>query len=137
MPSLWVLVSHLLQRDLTIARRVTRTLRSGSMRAWDTSRQTTYFRAMSRYVPPRIRADMVCLLCEEFSTKRAYAAAPWKQLAMNVRSETIPGQHNTCISRHVGELAACLNRLMVGRSATSTNDAQSFGDVIENANIKI
>jgi acyl-CoA synthetase (AMP-forming)/AMP-acid ligase II/thioesterase domain-containing protein/acyl carrier protein len=112
MPSLWVLVRHLLQGDRTIARRVTRTLRSGSMRAWDASQQTTYFRAMSRYVPPRIHADVICLLCEEFSAKKAYAAAPWKQLAMNVRSETIPGQHNTCISRHVGELAACLNRMM-------------------------
>jgi len=67
---------------------------------------------MSRYVPPRIRAEMICLLCEEFSAKKAYDATPWKKLAVNVRSETIPGQHNTCISRHVGELAASLNRLM-------------------------
>ena len=112
-PSLWVLVSHLLDGDRTIARRAARTLRSGSMRAWDSSQRTTYYRAMSNFVPPPIRAEMICLLSEEYAAKKAYASGPWKRLAVNVRSEGIPGQHNTCISRHVGDLAACLNRTLM------------------------
>ena len=53
MPSVWVLASHLLRRDPTILRRVTKTARSGSMRAWDASLRTTYYRAMSKYLPPQ------------------------------------------------------------------------------------
>jgi thioesterase domain-containing protein/acyl carrier protein len=112
MPSLWVLIQFL-QGDRTIARRFTRKLRSESMRAWETSQRATYYRAMAQYVPPRIDAEIICLLCEEVSEKKAYAAGPWKRLAANVRYARIPGQHNTCVSRHVGELAACLNRMMM------------------------
>jgi acyl-CoA synthetase (AMP-forming)/AMP-acid ligase II/acyl carrier protein len=112
MPLLWVLIQFL-QGDRTIARRFSRKLRSGSMPAWETSQRATYYRAMSQYIPPRIRAEIYCLLCEEVSAKKAYAAEPWKRLAANVRYARIPGQHNTCVSRHVEELAACLNRMMV------------------------
>ena len=110
MPSVWVLASHLLRRDPTILRRVTKTARSGSMRAWDASLRTTYYRAMSKYLPPRIRAEIVCLLSEEYVDRKEYDAAPWKRLSPHVQSGRLPGQHNTCVSTHVGELAERLNR---------------------------
>ncbi len=110
MPSVWVLASHLLRRDPTILRRVTKTARSGSMRAWDASLRTTYYRAMAKYLPPRIRAEIVCLLSEEYVDRKEYDAAPWKRLSPHVQSGRLPGQHNTCVSTHVGELAERLNR---------------------------
>ena len=111
MLSLWVLI-RLLQGDGTIVGRVARKFRSGTVRTWHTSRRAAYFRAMSQYIPRRIRAEIICLLCEEVSANKAYAASPWKRLATSVRDARIPGQHHTCVSRHVGELAACLNRMM-------------------------
>jgi acyl-CoA synthetase (AMP-forming)/AMP-acid ligase II/thioesterase domain-containing protein/acyl carrier protein len=110
MPSVWVLASHLLRRDPAILHRVTKTARSGSMRAWDASLRTTYYRAMSKYLPPRVRAEIVCLLSEEYVGRKEYEAAPWKHLAPHVQSGRLPGQHNTCVSTHVGELAERLNR---------------------------
>ena len=53
LPSLWRLVTHVLARDHAIARRVGRTIRTGKMEFTDTSRRTTYYRAMSKYVPRR------------------------------------------------------------------------------------
>ncbi len=110
MPSVWVLASHLLRRDPAILHRLTKTARSGSMRAWDASLRTTYYRAMSKYLPPHIRADIVCLLSEEYVGRKEYDAAPWKHLAPHVQSGRLPGQHNTCVSTHVGDLAERLNR---------------------------
>jgi acyl-CoA synthetase (AMP-forming)/AMP-acid ligase II/acyl carrier protein len=113
LPSLWRFVTHVLARDHAIARRVGRTIRTGKMDYTDTSRRTTYYRAMSKYVPPRIRAEVICLLSEEYAGKKEYAIEPWKHLAPRVRSDGIPGEHHTCISRHVGELATCINRMMI------------------------
>jgi oxalate---CoA ligase len=112
MPTLWRLVSHILAGDRTITRRVSRTILTGT-RYWDTSRRTTYYRAMSKYVPRRIGAEMICLLSEEYSTKKDYDAGPWRHLAQSVRPDHIPGDHHTCISRHIGELAACINRMTI------------------------
>jgi len=110
MPSVWVLATYLLRRDPTILLRMARTAHSGSMRAWDSSQRTTYYRAMSRYLPPRIRTRIVCLLSDEYVDRREYDAASWIHLARHVRSGRLPGQHNTCVSTHVGELAERLNR---------------------------
>lgn len=99
MPSVWVLATHLLRRDPMILRRVAKTAHSGSMRAWDASLRTTYYRAMSRYLPPRIRARIVCLLSDEYVGRKEYDAAPWKRLAPHVQSGRLPGQHNTASAR--------------------------------------
>ena len=111
MLSLWLLI-QLLQGDGSIVGRVTRKFRLGTARVWHTSLRATYLRAMSQYIPRKVRAEIICLVCEEYSAKKAYAASPWKRLATSVRSARTPGQHHTCVSRHVGELAACLNRMM-------------------------
>ncbi len=77
------------------------------------SRQSSYYRAMSKYLPPPIDSDVVCLLSDEYSTKKDFSADVWKGLARNVRSESVPGRHNTCITTHVGELAMTMSRLLV------------------------
>jgi acyl carrier protein len=110
MPSVWVLASHILARDPAILRRVTKTARSGAMRAWDSSRRTIYYRAMSKYLPRRISAAVICLLSEEYAGRKEYDAAPWARLAPQVQCGRLPGQHNTCVSTHVDVLAQRLNQ---------------------------
>jgi acyl-CoA synthetase (AMP-forming)/AMP-acid ligase II/thioesterase domain-containing protein/acyl carrier protein len=117
MTSFWVLATHLLRGDPRILARASRTLRSGSMRAWDSSQRTDYFRAMAKYLPAPLHAGIVCLLCQEYAGRREYAAAPWRRLAPVVREAVVPGEHNTCVSRHVGALADRLNRLMPAAAA--------------------
>ena len=110
MPSLWVFSSHFLQGELALLRR---TLAKGAMRVWDGSRRTDYYRAMSQYLPPRVQCEVICLLSEEYAARKAYDPAAWKHLAARVRADRIPGEHNTCVSRHVGDLAERLNQMLV------------------------
>ena len=110
MPSVWTLARHLVNRDPAILRRVSRTARTGSMRAWDSSLQTGYFRAMSKYVPSGIGAAIICLLSEEYAARKEYDATPWARLARHVQRGNLPGQHNTCVSTHVDALAQHLNQ---------------------------
>ena len=80
------------------------------MRVWDATRRSTYFRAMSKYLPPKIRAELICLVCEEYSAKKEYDTAAWKSLASKVRHAKIAGQHQTCISVHLDGLCERLNQ---------------------------
>ena len=77
MPSLWHLAGHIMRGDRAIFQRVTKTVKTRSMQVWDSSRRSTYYRAMSKYLPSRMRAELINLLCEEYSSKREYDAAPW------------------------------------------------------------
>jgi acyl-CoA synthetase (AMP-forming)/AMP-acid ligase II/acyl carrier protein len=112
MPSVWHLAGHVLRGDRAILRRVTKTAKTRSMRVWDTSRRSTYYRAMSKYLPPRIRAEMICLLCDEYSARKEYDAAPWHYLARKVWRGNIPGEHGTCITTHVDALCERLNEVL-------------------------
>jgi acyl-CoA synthetase (AMP-forming)/AMP-acid ligase II/thioesterase domain-containing protein/acyl carrier protein len=112
MPSLWLVAGRVLERDLSLFRRAALTLQKGTMRAWDTSRRTTYLRAMSKYLPPRVGADILCLLCDEYAPKKEYEAAAWKHLAPRVRHDRLPGDHSSCITSHVRELARHMNDVL-------------------------
>jgi len=118
--SLWI-SSQILNGDRKIGR-IVRMLRSGTAESWNRSIHAMYYRAMSQYVPPKVRAEVVCLVCEEYSAKWGYQAEPWKNLCTNLRQARIPGGHHTCIVHHVGELATCLNRCF-GTGALSVTDA--------------
>jgi len=109
MTSLWVLSTHLLSGDPTVAFRVARTLKKGSMRAWDESQRTTYYRAMARFVPTGIKADILCVVCEDSAAKPEYAAHAWQSIASTVDTLTVPGNHASCISEHAAALADRLN----------------------------
>jgi thioesterase domain-containing protein len=112
MTSLWVLSAHLLSGDRTVAFRVARTLKKGTMRAWDDSQRTRYLRAMAKYVPSGIGAEILCVVCEDNTARPEYAVRPWHSIARNVQAFTVPGNHATCISEHAAALAGCLNEAM-------------------------
>lgn len=122
MLALWGLI-RLLQGDTTLLDRLTHKVQAGTLQTWHQSPRALYLRAMARYVPRRIRAEMVCLLSEERAAERACATDPWKRLATSVRTALVQGEHHTCVSRHVGELAACLNRMSFhkGNEASSAH----------------
>jgi acyl-CoA synthetase (AMP-forming)/AMP-acid ligase II/thioesterase domain-containing protein/acyl carrier protein len=109
--SLWLL-NQLLRGDRKVGR-IARVLRSGTV---SRSIHAMYYRAMAQYIPPKVRAEVVCLVCEEYSAKWGYQAEPWKNLCTNVRQARIPGGHHTCIIDHVGELANCLNGTLSERT---------------------
>ena len=67
---------------------------------------------MSKYLPPRLSCEVICLLSEEYATRKAYDPVAWKHLIARVRADRIPGEHNTCVSRHVGDLAERLNQML-------------------------
>ncbi len=113
MSSVWMLACALLNGDPTVLKRVARTIRTGTMRVWRESKWTMYFRALSNYVPPVTRAEVLCLVCNDNAGKKEYAPEPWRYLAANVQYERIPGKHNTCITAHVGELATRMNKVLV------------------------
>lgn len=113
MSSVWMLGCALLNGDPTVLKRVARTVRTGTMRVWRESKWTMYFRALANYVPPRTRAEVFCLLCDDYAGKKEYGPGPWKRLASKVSCERIPGEHTTCITDHVGELAVRINRMLV------------------------
>jgi thioesterase domain-containing protein len=110
MLSLWGLTRRILQKDRAILMRAVRSLSQGS--TVSDSRQSSYYKAMSKYLPPPIGSDVVCLLSDEYSAKKEFSPDVWKALAGSVRSQSVPGQHNTCITTHVGELATTMSRLM-------------------------
>ncbi|MBS0219386.1 MAG: AMP-binding protein [Proteobacteria bacterium] len=113
MPSAWVLASHILNGDRKILWRVAHTVNKGTMRAWGESQRSTYFRAMAKYVPPKMRTEVLCLLCDDYASKKEYGPGPWKHLVGKVTYERIPGQHNTCITAHVRDLAVRMNQVLV------------------------
>ena len=77
MPSLWRVVSHLLAGDRSIARRVRRSIREGETQAWDSSRRTLYYRAMSKFVPRKLRAKLICLLRKNLTSGIFSAGSSW------------------------------------------------------------
>jgi oxalate---CoA ligase len=115
-PSLWVLAEKVMQGDFTALSQRFRTSRTSSDLTRIKSPLATYGRAMSKYLPPKIRAELICLLSEECLTMKDHDVGPWKNLAQSVIFEGIPGQHHTAITQHVGELADCFNRILVAKT---------------------
>jgi hypothetical protein len=75
---------------------------------------------MSKFVPSKVRAKLICLLSDECRPKKDYATEAWTNIAGDVTTHSIRGNHSTCISRHVEDLAACINRTMfAGESVVS------------------
>lgn len=109
MPAVWAGTRRLLQKDRTILWRVAKRLYGGQPGTSSVLR-TAYYRAMSNYLPPPIKGRVICVLSDEYTRKKEFAAEAWKGLAPLVGQEHVPGKHNTCITSHVGELAEALNR---------------------------
>ncbi|TAJ40098.1 MAG: hypothetical protein EPO55_10165 [Reyranella sp.] len=112
MPLTWVLARRVLNSDGAILRRVMRRIGNrhftvhgpGSV----STLRTLYFDAMSKYLPPRIDARVQCLLSEEMADRAEFSPDAWRPLARSLHHDGIRGDHATCITRHVGDLAAKL-----------------------------
>jgi len=108
-PAVWAGTRRLLQRDRAILWRVARRLYRGQPGAANSLR-LAYYHAMANYLPPPIKAHVICVLSDEYTRKKEFSAEAWKRLAPHVGLEHVPGKHNTCITSHVGDLAQVLNR---------------------------
>jgi oxalate---CoA ligase len=116
MLSLWGATRRIMQGDRAILMRAMRKISQGAQGASivGSSRQSSYYKAMSKYLPRRINSDVVCLLSDEYLAKKEYSAGVWKRLARSVRSQSVPGRHNTVITTHVGELSTAMSELLAG-----------------------
>ena len=117
MPAIWSVTRRIMQGDSDILQRIARRIQTSSAPANGSnlagpSLRWAYYRAMSNYLPPRLDADVVCLLSEEYSTKAAFAPDGWGRLGRRLSYERVPGLHNTCITSHVADLATTLSRYL-------------------------
>jgi oxalate---CoA ligase len=64
-----------------------------------------YLRAMSNYLPPKLKSDVFVLLCDEDRKVKGFSSTVWKRLAPRVHSIYIPGTHLSAITTHVADLA--------------------------------
>jgi thioesterase domain-containing protein/acyl carrier protein len=113
MPAVWSGTRRLMRKDRAILWRAARRLYNGHGQGQHSASgmlRSAYYRVMSSYLPPPIAARVVVVLSDEYTHKKEYAAEVWKGLAPQVGQERVPGNHNTCITRHVGELAEAMNR---------------------------
>jgi acyl-CoA synthetase (AMP-forming)/AMP-acid ligase II len=112
------IIAHLIKLISIVApKRIGEKFKLDGMRAiWNRLKRTVYLgpylRAMSNYVPPKLRSTVVVVLCEENRVMKEFSAAPWTFLAPNVHSRYIGGTHHGCITIHAGELALLLDGLL-------------------------
>jgi acyl-CoA synthetase (AMP-forming)/AMP-acid ligase II/thioesterase domain-containing protein/acyl carrier protein len=79
-----------------------------------------YFRAMSNYLPPKLRSNVVIVLCEEHRVMKKlprvralnFSPTPWNRLAPRVHCGYVAGTHVGAITTHAGELALLLDGLL-------------------------
>jgi oxalate---CoA ligase len=110
MAVVWKVARKLMQKDRAVLVRAARNFHVGP--SMGTSLRSAYYRAMSRYLPPRVDTDVVCLLSDEYWVKKEYAPGPWRHVALSVSAESTPGKHNTCITSHVSALASRMSRML-------------------------
>ena len=112
MPLAWVLARRVLNSDGAILQRVMRRIGNRHFTVHGpgsaSTLRTLYFDAMSKYLPPRIDARVQCLLSEEMADRAEFSPDAWRPLARGLHHDGIRGDHATCITRHVDDLAAKL-----------------------------
>ncbi len=85
---------------------------------------TRYSYALRNYIPPKLRARLICIVCEESRAKEEFSTEPWNNLASDTRCEFVAGTHIGCITTHIGEVA----RLLQPPAVRSTRQAPSSPD---------
>jgi hypothetical protein len=73
---------------------------------------TPYSQALHNYVPPKLRARVICVLSEDSRTKTVFSPKPWSNLALRVDCEYIGGLHRNNLVTLIGEFAPLLNGLL-------------------------
>jgi acyl carrier protein len=71
-----------------------------------------YLRTMSNYLPPKLRCDVVAVLCEESRGIKDFSPMPWRRLAPSVHHRYVAGTHLGAITTHAGELALLMDSLL-------------------------
>src|SRR5215471_5025040 len=79
-----------------------------------------YLRAMSNYLPPKLRTNVVIVLSEEYRVMKKlprvrvlnFSPTPWNRLAPRVHCGYVAGTHVGAITTHAGELALLLDGLL-------------------------
>jgi acyl-CoA synthetase (AMP-forming)/AMP-acid ligase II len=71
-----------------------------------------YLRAMSNYLPPKLKSDVFVLLCDEDRKVRGFSSTVWNRLAPRVHSRYIPGTHLSAITTHVADLAHVIGGIL-------------------------
>jgi acyl-coenzyme A synthetase/AMP-(fatty) acid ligase/acyl carrier protein len=71
-----------------------------------------YLRAMSNYLPPKLKSDVFVLLCDADRKVRGFSSTVWNRLAPRVHSTYIPGTHLSAITTHVADLARVIGGLL-------------------------
>jgi acyl-CoA synthetase (AMP-forming)/AMP-acid ligase II/thioesterase domain-containing protein/acyl carrier protein len=65
-----------------------------------------YSRAVSNYIPPRIRTRVLCVVCEQ-SRSPGKSSTSWTKLAPEIHCDRVAGTHKSCVTN--GELARSLD----------------------------
>ncbi|HTA43051.1 MAG TPA: AMP-binding protein [Bryobacteraceae bacterium] len=80
----------------------------------------TYQRLMANYTPPRLAARIACLTARGSSRAVEFDWKPWRRLSPAVTAQVIPGNHISCLTTHVGHLAASMRQALspIGQEAT-------------------
>ena len=79
---------------------------------WD-----TYRRAVRQYVPSTYAGLVALFRAEQFPAHRPDLG--WSRLLPRLEVRVIPGDHHTCITRHVATFAACLEEVLHRAGDTS------------------
>src|SRR6516162_7634955 len=88
-----------------------------AMRAiWNRMKRQVYYgpylRAMSNYLPSRLRCDVVAVLCEESRGIKEFSPMPWSRLAPGVHCRYVAGTHLGAITTHAAELGLLMDSLL-------------------------
>jgi hypothetical protein len=75
-------------------------------------RTPAYFRAMAKYVPPKLNSKIVAINCELERSGMFKSPAAWRSRASAVEHATVPGDHLGCITREAAALAKCMSAFL-------------------------
>ena len=77
-----------------------------------------YLRAFRHYVPSRYAGRVALFRAEQFPFERPDLG--WSDYLPKLRIEVVPGDHHSCITRHVVAFAACMNKVLSVSHRTHT-----------------
>jgi thioesterase domain-containing protein/acyl carrier protein len=81
-----------------------------SVRSDFTESRRVHRRAVQRYVPPRYTNPVILFRAEQLPAYRPDLG--WSRLLPRLEVAVIPGDHHTCITRHVADFGARLNEIL-------------------------
>jgi hypothetical protein len=65
---------------------------------------------MARYIPSKIETEVLCLVSKQNPRQFKFSPSPWKQLARAVHCQRVSGDHFTCLTKNLDEVARIVAR---------------------------